>query len=478
MSAIPHEIERLHGYATALGFKGSTTMHQLNLECSDVATMLVERTDSNTLQTAIRVRTSSYHWSGERSDLNEICAIVIALSLGRGGTSCRLLHVAHPSVDLPSEVYATYLLPAQPNATGYSCDDRGIQQVEELMASILVALANLQRLLQHCGWDGSDAPATKSVSIAERNWLNSAVGAIGSTIDESTFNSRRNPDWLFLRSNAGYSVYRSEALYEGLKICCGEDDAPSIDGPTGTIFRHKHVMHYVNDLDVVAFEELLKQLGKQIKHLVVRAIDNRIIMSSNGVTLIRELDSGSRQVSAERERLLVRHSAENDFLFGASPVSWLLPLSDDRFEELIRAILLSEPGVRRVWKFGHSNEPDGGCDLLAEWELPPKSSEIRPDSFEPTHRVHRVVIQCKSGSAPVGVRDVTSVGDVLDHHDASGFLLVSRSRITAPLVQRLDRRRLTHNQWIDWWVRSDLEDRIRRNPHLLRQFGDVVSIGT
>ena len=476
MSGTPTEIERLAARARALSLPATIQARQLRLEWPGVATMIVEKTRSDALQVAIWVRTLSYNWSGERSDLNEIFAILIALSLRHDGTSCRLVCAPHPAVSLPGEVYATYLFPVQPNATGYGCDDRGIQRIEELMHSMVRALANLSLLMQHCGWQDTDAPATQWVSIEERRWLNDVIEALGSDIDDCTFNSRRDPNWLFLRSVNGISVFRSELLCSGLRFFCGEDDAPEIDGPTGIIFRHKHLVHCVSKRDLEDSMLLFGKLGEQTSQPFVRAVDNRVLVIGKAVTLVGAVESGAPQVSAERGELLIRHTAESEFLYGDGSMKWAEAISSDRFEELIEAMLRHEPGVRSAWKFGHSNEPDHGCDLLAEWELPPSQNDINPEPTEPTYRLRLVVVQCKSSADRVRTRDIRSVGDALGHHGADGFLLVTRGGVTAHVAEQLNSRRTTREQWISLWTLKDIEDRIRSNPHLLRQFEDVVTI--
>ena len=64
---------------------------------------------------------------------------------------------------------------------------------------------------------------------------------------------------------------------------------------------------------------------------------------------------------------------------------------------------------------------------------------------------------------------------MLDHFGAQGFLLIAHSRISAALVDHLDRLRESV-AFADWWNAGDLEERLRRHPDIAQRYPQVVTL--
>jgi hypothetical protein len=185
-------------------------------------------------------------------------------------------------------------------------------------------------------------------------------------------------------------------------------------------------------------------------------------------------DAGRHQADLERERLEQRHAWESAFLYEKVLFEWSPVVDGGRFEELAKSLLELEPGASWVRFAGSPFEADQGRDLLLDLATPLLATEADPSDQTNAHRVRRVVVQCKSDATRVGVSRVTGIGDAIEYHGSTGYLLVVRSGPTAALIERLDRLRAAGSRWIDWWTRDDLENRLRRHPHLLERFSDIV----
>ena len=103
----------------------------------------------------------------------------------------------------------------------------------------------------------------------------------------------------------------------------------------------------------------------------------------------------------------------------------LLKLTYDQFEDLILDLLRSE-GYHLVSRAGVG--PDGKRDLII--------SKTLENSFEKITR--RYVVQCKRYKGTVNADAVTDIGDTVDRCGADGFILAVTSRVSQPLVTKLN----------------------------------------
>ncbi|HYN33695.1 MAG TPA: restriction endonuclease [Ilumatobacteraceae bacterium] len=169
-----------------------------------------------------------------------------------------------------------------------------------------------------------------------------------------------------------------------------------------------------------------------------------------------------------------RHAEESQFLFSSTRFEWRDRIDGERFEGFVKEIIDLSPGVRWSAFAGLANEPDGGRDILVEWEMPLLPGELDAKDPDRTHRVCRIVVQCKADLRPVGVSRVTAILDTVEFHEAEGYLLVVRSRVTRPLADRLDRHR-SKGRRFNWWTGDDLEERLRRYRHVVARYPDVLT---
>ena len=137
----------------------------------------------------------------------------------------------------------------------------------------------------------------------------------------------------------------------------------------------------------------------------------------------------------------------------------------------------------RAKAVGSVNDRDGGRDILIDWRVP-NTHAVRPevgaskDTIERKSRgtsVIRVIAQVKARSKTIGKRDVQDIRDMLEHHQADGFLLIAHPRISAALVDNLDKLRKTTRR-IEWWESRDIEERLRRHPDIAKRYPQIVAL--
>lgn len=450
---------------------------RLYLYIPGIASVTIEETESATLMVAIWVRSTSNDWPGERTDLNELFAMMISLVLHNHGLSTQHILVGHPAVDLPGEVYATYLVPRQPYPTGFPTSEAGIAQVGELILDVSLTAHLAAMVLEACGWDRvTEGTASQSLSPSDEAW----VGLVEKVLEVGrgvTYNARLAPTWLYLRAEPGLSIFRSEELSGVLAAWFGHDVVPRYDGPTGSVLKRGSLLNFVRRTDLEMGRQTLASLGEDPDvDLLVRAVENRVLVVAEEHALIWAADASRSAAVEERTRIAARHASEHALLFESAKVRWSERVEAGRFEQLVKQLLEQEPGVQRVRFAGATHEQDGGRDLLVEWDTPLLPSELDPDAPSPAYRTRRVVVQCKSDAAAVGIRRVSGVGDTLDQYQADGYLLVVRSRLTRPLVDRLDQRRAAGTAWVEWWGSDELERRLLAQRHVTSKFPDLVAV--
>lgn len=232
----PDVIGSLKRFASEWGIEANRSGDTLVLRWQGIASLTIELTDNGTAMVAIWIRTLSTDWPGERSDLNELASLVYALTLEGSGINCHHSVVPHPAAYLPGEVYATYLVPEQPHATGLPVDESGQRVLERLIVAASMSLRWFVCLLEIAGWGGptNEGFATQSLAGDDETWIDRALSALGGERTNSTYDVRSNPSWRYLRTEEGASVFECEELTRALRIRFAQSGAahPAIaEGP-------------------------------------------------------------------------------------------------------------------------------------------------------------------------------------------------------------------------------------------------------
>jgi hypothetical protein len=112
--------------------------------------------------------------------------------------------------------------------------------------------------------------------------------------------------------------------------------------------------------------------------------------------------------------------------------------------------------------------------MVVAWLTPPGiGPHVHREGDIAPARTRRIVVQVKSRGKTVGKTDVRDVRDTIERHEADGFLLVSHPGWSNDLFNYLEGL-AKKGPWVDLWGPAQLEERLRRRPHICKRFPDVL----
>ncbi len=170
-----------------------------------------------------------------------------------------------------------------------------------------------------------------------------------------------------------------------------------------------------------------------------------------------------------------RRALESKLLFPITTFRWCENINGDEFELFISEILSLETGVKWLRKVSTGREPDNGRDLIAEWRTPPLLGQILASEQNPYTDRH-IIVQFKGFKKNVGKSDVTDIRDTIEHYNAQGYFLAVSSYLTSPLTEHLEKLRNGGRYWVDWWTRSEIEEKLRMYPDIAARFPNIVEV--
>lgn len=420
--------------------------------------------------TSMVVRTTSGDFGGDRSDLHEALSLLMAAHLTAGGLSVALVDVPHFMI--PGAIAARFIIPAQPYLV--LADDQVVTKVKSLAETLLLATHVLPTCLGMVGPPsrGDCGGSTQQLS----DWAAETRRALRvKPGDQDLLAWRTNPDWHYFRANrADVRVFRAPALAAAMSVIVEEvvrERDVLDDGARGKLMRRGTCRNYVSTSVERRARRLMAALGCPLTELV--PLENSVLAVGGDHVVLLASDAGAHAYEEALRETVERHRITTSYLYGSQRFEWEPGLDAERFEHLVRALLLLEPGVQFVSLAGAVNDRDQGRDLVIDKVRPQLDGTVGVNEI-PAFR-QRVVGQCKVRSRGVGKRDVQDVVDTVERHAAAGYFLAVSTHMTSDLVTFLDGLRKADKMSCEWWTRVDIEDRLRRHPHVLAQFGDLVT---
>jgi hypothetical protein len=429
------------------------------------------------------VRTTSWDFEGERTDLHDALSVALAcmLRILPSGVSCRIWDVGNPAVQVPdTEIYGRYLTFDQPSGSIFKLDEVGYSKLSDILKVLIAFGCLLPRMTE---WvkippDENNFLLYDFKGTGIRRWASAAALAIKQKHDSEhmQYNLRKNPCWFYLRSlRPMISIFKNPALVSGLRVL-SEVAKPweMVRGVGGDLIVSNETKNYVADSCQKQTTKILRKLPGEQRDIVVRFIplENYCVAIGSKHLIFLANNCGREQFEREREKLRPRHFKVSALLFPPSRIAWKATTNDCAFENLIMELLAREPGVRWVRKMGHTNEPEGGRDLIVEWDTPPVAGQIIPEGSPPTIR-RRVIVQCKASKHSVGKSDVRDVHDLLKRHNATGFFVAASSYLTVGLIGHLEKLRYEAGFWSDWWTKSEIERRLLANEDIATKYPNL-----
>lgn len=423
----------------------------------------------------LKIRTSSWNFDGERTDLHDVLSLLWAAALrAREVTSTRLVTVLNPATKADSEIYARYLLPAQPGelASGRALKERAEILSREsahmfMLVDELFSLGAVERGVD-AGYRGFSAC----------DWITSVDRRLRLKEYARETRERSCPSWVYFGSlQRGITVvdighHAAARLKESF-----DDFRPRVlEGVDASLYRTDRFSNAVRKKTIARLVWLAKQVDKQVSPLFIVPTDSHVIaIGSRSLVAVRDM-AGRELFDAERDKLKARRAGEAAWLNEGHVCRWAEVINDGRFEQFVRELLALERGVERVRQVGATREPDDGRDFLVEWLTAPDRGGNMPDPDRPLSEWREVLVQVKVRRSGVGRSDLPGIRDTLEHYRCDGLLVVAFPRVTVSLMNHLIELRRRGRWWVEWWGQTELEERVRRHPELAERFADLISL--
>ncbi|MBP2297077.1 hypothetical protein [Azospirillum rugosum] len=429
----------------------------------------------------LAVRTSSWQWGGERTDLHDLLSLVWAISLRvREVASVQLVSDTNGFSGIESELYARFLILKQIGEIGGASKRRayfealGIQSnlAYELFAEVFGVPASGPLNGDYDGATYKPQPDWVD-TVAKQLRLKNAM--------QYEFRVRAATNWQVLTSvKRGVTVaHIGRAAMARLRAFVAIAPFKHFDGIEYRVFRTSHLVNAVSNKVMQRAERFLRAVeGNRSASPLVLPLDSHAIFLGDQTIVSIEAPCGREAFDAERLLVDQRRQAEADIFLSDAQCTWADKVDDGRFEELIKDLLEVEPGIHRVRQVGATREADDGRDLMAEWTVPPANNIVAgvTQAGAPLNERRHVLVQVKIRGRGVSRSDVINIRDTLEHYYCSGFFLVGFPRLTVPLSDHLLEMRRRGRFWVDWWQQSEVEHRLRRNPDIASRYSDIVRL--
>ncbi len=441
---------------------------------SSLFTIIVDFNDEQDVMFALYLRTTSWDWPGERTDLNEIFSILPAafLRMCDLNISSTLIDIENPAVNIDTEIYARYVVPSQPENFQYMPSGQiDVDIIDSFLASIVMHDMLLWRFMAQLVRGKRDTILDDPDLVG---WVETIISHTNETIDSNMHQSviREYPHWKHFRSiESNISLFESPFLVDMLKAF--EYPQETFEGPTAVLFVSNPSSNAVPKTQYALASTILQSLeGSNIIPMLI-PLENAFIALGQDNILINYLSCGKKSFNAEKGEIIRRRQDENRVLFPGKKYKWADKIDDDIFEELILVLLKRSPNVKWIRKASSTNEGDQGRDLLAEWDTVALYNQPVIEGEAPITR-RKIVIQCKGLARNIGKNDVRDIRDTIEFHDASGFFLVAAKELTNTMVKHLEGLR-SKEYWIDWWSRIEIEDKLDQHPDIVAKYHSLVN---
>jgi hypothetical protein len=425
------------------------------------------------------VRTDSSSWGGERTDLHDLFSLLLALLLrAREVASVFLISELNGFSGIDSEIYARIVALRQ---EGSLAPLHGRAYFEMLSAQSRAAHDMVLDIFGIPAAGPSDWHDGEACYKNPPTWVGSVRKRLRlKTVEDWEFNYRKS-----LNSRVFTSVKRGVSVIElgkdrilSLRRWMSEFLPPSVVGPTRMSFRSKLLVNAVPNARLKEAKALLKKVEPDANDLLIVPFDSHFVVIGHTALVALTAECGPEAYHSERIAIEARRDAEAEVFLQDVDVVWADTLDDRRFEEMIGELIARERGVQRIRQVGSTRESDDGRDFIVEWAQPPSDLVTAgiADGAAPFLELRQVIIQVKIRTQGVGRSHLPGLRDTLEHYRCSGLLVVAYPNVTTTLSDHLTELRRGGQFWIDWWNRSEIDQRVRRFPDVAARFSDLVTL--
>jgi hypothetical protein len=407
------------------------------------------------------VRTSSWGYDGERSDLHDVISVCLAVFLRQEPiyTSYSIQNICNPATYDDYEIYGRVLLPIQGKTILYT-----ISSIQDLIVFYDLFCHLLLLML------GNKIPKHKKCDIDISKSLLSKIGALTNNVDTK---KRNFPKWEYYRSyDEGLTILNSSMILTFISYTFElAEKAQSIDGIESTLFFNNKYNHSIKKDEIDFLKEKMKLLNDTVSDFMF--LENIVIALGKKYLLFWNVNCGIDAYKSEKIILQERHDKEYKLLFKPNKISLTNVIDGNLFEALVLDLFKRNTNIHWIRKVSHTNESDGGRDFIAEINTPATKTDIIYEGETPFIR-RRIIIQCKAHKNGVAKKDVVDIRDTIEHYNAQGYLLIVSSYLKRSLTEHLERLRYESRFYVDWWGKEELENELLKNKDLIDKYSSII----
>lgn len=415
------------------------------------------------------IRTSSWVFNGERSDLHDVISILFAVILKGNeiGLSSTLVDV-DTILDIEGEIYSRYIIPQNSIKT--------LEEIENLLPSLVVLESFFADFFYRMfGKNLENQPIVEYSRATIHLGKVFQAKLLNLNFDSSIIDTRKRnfPIWEYYRNyNNLLTIIKSKYILSFLRSYTELIEVmKSVDGINGKMYLNTIFNHFVLTKNQCLIDETFK--GLEDKEVCKIFLENKIICCGKEYIVVLDSDCGIEAYRSEKEKLRTRHELEYSLLFRPNKIRWVDNIEGGRFEQLVYDLLDKNPMIKWIRTVSHTNEADGGRDLIAEWIVEDFENN-RIIKGKPIYKVNKVIIQCKAYKEGVGKDKVKDIHDMLEHYECEGYFLIVSSYLKRGLTEYLEKMRIRKHYWIDWWTKNEIERELMKYPDLIDKYSDIV----
>jgi hypothetical protein len=427
-------------------------------------------------------RTTSWQYDGERSDLHDVISTLLSVFLKLNfDISCALYDVPHPAIETSCEIYARYIIPQQLNSWFNELNENARNKVIELLVGVHAFEMIFWRMVgcpcEDCRKE-LNPPYEYSYEFDD-NWDQTVQVSLGSKSKQLSLSSRYLPTWNYYKNYSSHiSVVKSSMLCTFLKLQSKEKlkSVKTISGLNGDLLITDNCSNFTSQKIKKKIYSILKTLDNlEEKNIPIIQLENISVAIGSEHLLFIESLGGLYKFNEEKELVRQRQISENEWLFKPTNLTWAKNIDGGKFEELIKDLLEREPDVTWIRKVSHTNEQDGGRDLIAEWRTSPLPDEKLEESKNP-YKTRRIIVQCKTSNKGIGKSEVNDIRDTIEHFGYDGYFLAVSSYTKRNLTDALDKLKIGGKFWINWWTRDEIEKRLVIHKDLIAKYPTILTV--
>lgn len=418
------------------------------------------------------VRTSSWFYMDERTDIHEMINLLFSIYLKANNiSSSTIINVPNEFGISEAEIYSSFSITSQSN---YLLKSRNIF-INSLIDS---ALFFQIWVAESFGCPCEECNQSKKLKIGETVDINKVFKSnIYKAIGESkniNYKKRFYPSWEYYRDfNKGITIVKDRKVAKFIYELSKENKTNKIKAINGLLIKSNNLCNYISSSTIRRAKKIIHILSNSNKTILrFIVLENVVIFSTPNFIVSIYGRFGIFEYKKEKDKLRERHMKEFELLFSPSNIEWSEKINPDRFENLVKDILEKDSTIEWVRKFAHTNEPDGGRDLICRKSIP----NPIPNENANTTKTINIIVQCKQYKNGVGKDKVLDIRDTVEHNNYEGYLLVVSSYTKKSLTEHLDAIRKKGNLWIDWWTQDEIFDKVKLHPELLTKYSDLLIV--